>query len=1145
MIKQSELLKKWFGLLCLKLLFACTLGYGQGGSTSNPHVLPGFTDDKVSDGWDDLRQLVFDSLGRMFVVEGAGEIWIVDTNGVKINAPLLNIKEEVGQWSSHGLMGLALDKNFLTNGYFYVMYTVDRHHLLEFGTPNYNANVNNFFSATINRVTRFQADPTTNFTTLIPNSRFVLIGQTKQTGIPVTYTFHDGGHIEMMLDGSLVISTGDNAHGGSVDTGSNAQTYYAQCLLDSILILQTNIGGFRSQLIQSLNGKLLRIDPMTGLGISSNPYYDAAQPNAPISKVWCLGLRQPYQFCIKPGTSSTDITAGLPGTFYIGDVGFYKWESLLICDSAAQNFGWPSYEGMAPHNGFINKWVPNYYAPNPLFGTGGCTQPYFYFKDLLLEPTLDPNANWPNPCNISMQTPNSVPRYIRKRPSMAFFHADSTTYVPTWNGYNPTLANVGAPGSPTGGVELKSQCISGVEFYMGDKFPAFYKGQLFVAEYDTGYICNIKLDSANNPLFVDTFATSLGDCMALTYNRFDQAIYYIEYPYEIHRIRYTLGVNVAPVARIQQDKLFGPGTLTVNFNGSTSTDPEGAALTYAWTFGDGTTATGAQVSHTYNAPNGNPIKYDVTLTVTDTGNLSGSATSLVSLNNTPPNVAITSPIDGSWYSTLVAETFNLTANVTDAEHNQNQLHYEWYTSLHHNYHEHPNPIDTDHVSYFITSPEDSLETYFYEITLTVTDDAGLSNKHTVFIHQGNSPIAEFAMDKTTICLFDSVQYTSVIIGKADSLKWIFQNGTPPTSNQPNPVVTYKTMFGVQDVKLIAYNPFGNDTANYLDVLKVKAAPNPQQNITGTLFSCVDDSVALHTGYDPTYTYQWYKNLQPIIGATDTHYLATNTGTYQVFVSQPNGCSTGTQPLYFAEHIINNQLTTSGSLMLCTQDSVILYADQNPDYTYQWFLNNVPIANSNYYTLTVNKTGNYKAFITDLNLCFDTSQTVTVTKVPESEAYYVSDSVLCPAGDTVMLLANTGSALSYQWYNFDVPINAATNISYAALQPGLYSVRVFDNAGCSHMSNYLPVAGCAGVNNINSSISVLYPNPASDFINVIFNKPLTQHAWYKIIDVWGRALVTETNLTSNNYLTIKTPFASGVYQLIVWNNGYSAINFIKR
>ncbi|HQV01430.1 MAG TPA: T9SS type A sorting domain-containing protein, partial [Bacteroidia bacterium] len=107
------------------------------------------------------------------------------------------------------------------------------------------------------------------------------------------------------------------------------------------------------------------------------------------------------------------------------------------------------------------------------------------------------------------------------------------------------------------------------------------------------------------------------------------------------------------------------------------------------------------------------------------------------------------------------------------------------------------------------------------------------------------------------------------------------------------------------------------------------------------------------------------------------------------------------------------------------------------------------------------------------------------------------------------------------------------------------VRVFDNAGCSHMSNYLPVAGCAGVNNINSSISVLYPNPASDFINVIFNKPLTQHAWYKIIDVWGRALVTETNLTSNNYLTIKTPFASGVYQLIVWNNGYSAINFIKR
>jgi PKD repeat protein/glucose/arabinose dehydrogenase len=1145
MNKSYHIFIKAIVLLWISTLFTFSKTYSQGGTTSNPQVLPGFTDDKVSDGWEDLRQLVFDSLGRMFVVEGAGEIWIVDTNGVKITSPLLNIKEEVGQWSSHGLTGLALDKNFLTNGYFYVMYTVDRHHLIEFGTPNYNANVNNYFSATINRVTRFQADPTTNFTTLIPNSRFVLIGHTKQTGIPVTYTFHDGGHLEMVADGSLIISTGDNAHGGSVDTGSNAQTYYAQCLADSILIPQTNIGGFRSQLLQSLNGKLLRIDPMTGLGIQSNPFYDAAQPNATISKVWCLGLRQPYQFSVRPGTSSTDITAGNPGTFYIGDVGFYKWESLFVSDLGAENFGWPSYEGMTPHNGFISKWVPNYYAPNPLYNTGGCTQPYFYFKDLLHEPTLDPNAKWPNPCDTNIQTPNSVPRFIRKRPTIAFYHADSTTYVPTWNGYNPTLANVGAPGSPTSGLELKSQCISGVEFYLGDKFPSNYKGQLFVAEYDTGYICNIILDSANNALSVDTFATGLGDCMAVTYNHKDQALYYIEYPYEIHRIRYTLGINVAPTARIIQDKRYGPSPTSVSFNGNTSSDPEGAALFYQWSFGDGNTATGAQVSHIYTAPNANPIKYDVVLTVTDSGNLTHSTSTIVSINNTPPNVAITSPINGNWYSALVAETINLTANVSDVEHSQNQLHYAWYVSLHHNTHEHPNPIDTDKVSYFVSSPEDSLETYSYEVTLTVTDDAGLSNKNTVFIYQGNTPIADFVVDKTTICLFDSVHFTSTIIGKADSLKWTFQNGTPPTSNAPNPTVTYKTAFGVQDVKLIVYNPYGKDTVNYLDIIKVKAAPNPQQNISGTLFTCVDDSVLLFTNYDTNYAYQWHKNLQPIIGATDTSYMATNTGTYQVFASQPNGCSTSTLPLYFAEHMISTQLTSSGSLLLCNQDSVVLMADQNPDYTYQWFLNNIPIINSNSYAYTATKTGSYKAFITDLGQCFDTTQSMSVIKMPESEAQYVSDSILCPTGDTVMLLANNGVALTYQWFNFDIPINFATSISYAALQPGLYSVMVSDAAGCAHMSNYLPVTGCAAINNFDVLIKALYPNPTKDNINIVLKKPTVGTAWYKVVDMWGREVISETNLVKGtSAFNVKTNFASGLYQLIIWNEEIGVMQFVK-
>lgn len=72
----------------------------------------------------------------------------------------------------------------------------------------------------------------------------------------------------------------------------------------------------------------------------------------------------------------------------------------------------------------------------------------------------------------------------------------------------------------------------------------------------------------------------------------------------------------------------------VLFDGSGSSDPDGNALTYAWTFGDGGTGTGVAPSHTY-ALAGN---YLVTLTVTDNGTppLSNSATTTSSILNLVP-----------------------------------------------------------------------------------------------------------------------------------------------------------------------------------------------------------------------------------------------------------------------------------------------------------------------------------------------------------------------------------------------------------------------------------------------------------------------------------------------------------------------------
>jgi serine protease len=69
------------------------------------------------------------------------------------------------------------------------------------------------------------------------------------------------------------------------------------------------------------------------------------------------------------------------------------------------------------------------------------------------------------------------------------------------------------------------------------------------------------------------------------------------------------GANQPPTAAFSSST----SGLTVNVNGSASSDPNGDALTYAWTFGDGGTATGVTASHTYATAG----TYTVGLTVND------------------------------------------------------------------------------------------------------------------------------------------------------------------------------------------------------------------------------------------------------------------------------------------------------------------------------------------------------------------------------------------------------------------------------------------------------------------------------------------------------------------------------------------------
>src|SRR3954470_12413765 len=130
-----------------------TLSARAAQSTTLP---PGFSEQVVGSGWTEPVGVLFEDNGRMWVWERAGRVWIVE-NGVKMDYPMIDISNEVGGWRDFGLLGFALDPNFRQNGYIYLLYVVDHHHLVNYGTTNYNPSVNEYFRATIGRITRYTA----------------------------------------------------------------------------------------------------------------------------------------------------------------------------------------------------------------------------------------------------------------------------------------------------------------------------------------------------------------------------------------------------------------------------------------------------------------------------------------------------------------------------------------------------------------------------------------------------------------------------------------------------------------------------------------------------------------------------------------------------------------------------------------------------------------------------------------------------------------------------------------------------------------------------------------------------------------------------------------------------------------------------
>ncbi|WP_299250601.1 hypothetical protein, partial [uncultured Cytophaga sp.] len=137
--------------------------------------------------------------------------------------------------------------------------------------------------------------------------------------------------------------------------------------------------------------------------------------------------------------------------------------------------------------------------------------------------------------------------------------------------------------------------------------------------------------------------------------------------------------------------------------------------------------------------------------------------------------------------------------------------------------------------------------------------------------------------------------------------------------------------------------------------------------------------------------------------------------------------------------------TSPSNSYCAGESVLLTASTGK--TYQWVKDSNPIANATNSTYTANAPGSYTVIVIDASGCTAISPSKTISVNPAPTAAITSPSTSFCAGGSVLLSANTGAGLTYQWSNASGNISTATNATYSAPSAGSYKVAV-TSTGCT-------------------------------------------------------------------------------------------------
>ena len=300
--------------------------------------------------------------------------------------------------------------------------------------------------------------------------------------------------------------------------------------------------------------------------------------------------------------------------------------------------------------------------------------------------------------------------------------------------------------------------------------------------------------------------------------------------------------------------------------------------------------------------------------------------------------------------------------------------------------------------------------------------------------------AAFTAKPSVTCVSDTVRFKNNS-ANATSYYWNFGDNITDTGTAPFHIYT---TVGTYNVVLVAHNGITTDTARR--TVTIEAVPSAVVVPNGPTSFCNGDSVKLAaTGGT---SYHWST------GSNNAQITVRHSGSYTVTVNNTCGAGIST-PVVVTVSTMPDTVISLGTDTVCHGDTVYLQATTGTGLSYQWKRNNQVIVGATQSNLAATVSGNYTAVISQ-GICRATSNTATVLVRALTPATVTvrSGTSIC-AGDSVMLTANRGANLSYQWQVNNSNITGAVNDTFYAQAGGSYSVVVTRNS-CPSTSNSIGV-----------------------------------------------------------------------------------------